>query len=142
MPISLPELQAAFAAALEDEDAGELDTLVRANGLAPGQRVAVYRNNTRLTQLEALAGIYPAVQRLLGEEFFAHMADLFAAMFPSRSGDLRRFGGELAEFLEGFPPTASLAYLPGVGYPADRPLRPITRPNRRPFDQVVHHGHW
>lgn len=27
-------------------------------------------------------------------------------------------------------------------YPADRPLKPIRKPNRRPFDEVVHHGHW
>ena len=29
-----------------------------------------------------------------------------------------------------------------LGYPADRPLRPITRPNRRPFDEVVHWNRW
>ena len=29
-----------------------------------------------------------------------------------------------------------------LGYPADRPLQPIARPNRRPFDDVVHRGHW
>jgi nitroreductase len=30
----------------------------------------------------------------------------------------------------------------GLGYPADRPLKPIRKPNRRPFDEVVHHGRW
>src|SRR6266516_352320 len=29
-----------------------------------------------------------------------------------------------------------------LGYPADRPLRPLTKPNRRPFDEVVHWGRW
>jgi hypothetical protein len=29
-----------------------------------------------------------------------------------------------------------------LGFPADRPLRPIARPNRRLFDEVVHRGHW
>ncbi len=29
-----------------------------------------------------------------------------------------------------------------VGYPADRPLRPIVKPNRRPFPEVVHRGRW
>ena len=28
----------------------------------------------------------------------------------------------------------------GLGYPADRPLRPIVKPERRPFDEVVHRG--
>ncbi len=110
----LHELQAAFAAALEGGGEDAFGALIRPNGLEPSRRLAVYRNNSRLTQREALAGIYPAVQRLLGEEFFAHMAELFAADFPSRSGDLRRYGGELAQFLEEFPPTASLAYLPDV----------------------------
>jgi hypothetical protein len=29
-----------------------------------------------------------------------------------------------------------------VGYPADRPLRPIVKPNRRPIGEVIRHGHW
>ena len=33
-------------------------------------------------------------------------------------------------------------YLVGFGYPADRPLRPLVRPNRRLFDEVVHWGRW
>jgi nitroreductase len=35
-----------------------------------------------------------------------------------------------------------VAYLLGVGYPADRPLTPIRKPNRRPFAEVVHYGRW
>jgi nitroreductase len=42
----------------------------------------------------------------------------------------------------GVPATHEVAYLLGVGYPADRPLRPIVKPNRRPFDEVVHHEAW
>lgn len=111
---SLHELQAAFAAALEGGDDESLRTLIRPDGLEPSRRLDVYRNNTRLTRLEALGGIYPAVQRLLGEEFFARMAELFGAICPSRSGDLRRYGRELAEFLQDFPPTSTFAYLPDV----------------------------
>ncbi|MCU1687409.1 MAG: nitroreductase [Amycolatopsis sp.] len=40
------------------------------------------------------------------------------------------------------PDSHLVSYLLGVGYPADRPLRPITTPDRRPFDEVVHRGHW
>jgi hypothetical protein len=35
-----------------------------------------------------------------------------------------------------------VAFLLGVGYPADRPLRPIAKPNRRPLGEVIHHGGW
>ena len=47
-----------------------------------------------------------------------------------------------AQRVLGFPDGYLAVYLIGLGYPADRPLRPLTRPNRRPFDQVVHWGRW
>ncbi|HKN98914.1 MAG TPA: nitroreductase family protein [Pseudonocardiaceae bacterium] len=49
---------------------------------------------------------------------------------------------DLARELLGFPADRRCAYLIALGYPADRPLRPITRPDRRPFDEVVHRGRW
>jgi nitroreductase len=42
----------------------------------------------------------------------------------------------------GFPEDHYAAYLIPVGYPADRPLKPIEKPDRRPFADVVHRGHW
>jgi nitroreductase len=48
----------------------------------------------------------------------------------------------LARSILGFPEDRYLAYLIGLGYPADRPLKPIVRPNRRPFDEVVHREKW
>jgi nitroreductase len=47
-----------------------------------------------------------------------------------------------ARAILGVPEGYEVAYLLGVGYPADRPLNPIRKPNRRPFDEVVHQGHW
>ena len=47
-----------------------------------------------------------------------------------------------ARAILGVPNGYQVAYLLGVGYPADRSLKPIRKPNRRPFDEVVHHGHW
>jgi nitroreductase len=49
---------------------------------------------------------------------------------------------ELARHLLGFPEDRFCALLVTLGVPADRPLRPIRRPNRRPFEDVVHRGHW
>jgi len=39
-----------------------------------------------------------------------------------------------------FPRTVSV--LIALGFPADRPLTPLVRPSRRPFDEVVQRGHW
>jgi nitroreductase len=49
---------------------------------------------------------------------------------------------ELARRVLGFPEDRFCPLLISLGVPADRPLRPIRRPNRRPFNDVVHRGHW
>jgi nitroreductase len=42
----------------------------------------------------------------------------------------------------GIPEDRICAYMLALGYPADRPLKPVVRPDRRPFDEVIHRGHW
>jgi nitroreductase len=49
---------------------------------------------------------------------------------------------DLAKQLLGLPDDRHVLYLIDLGYPADRPLRPIKRPDRRPFEEVVHRGRW
>ncbi|MGH2555345.1 MAG: nitroreductase family protein [Actinomycetota bacterium] len=49
---------------------------------------------------------------------------------------------ELARRVLGLPPDRSCAWLMALGYPAERPLAPIARPNRRPLEDVVHRGRW
>lgn len=34
------------------------------------------------------------------------------------------------------------SYFIALGYPADRPLKPIEKPTRRPIEEVVHYNHW
>ena len=76
----------------------------------------------------------------LGQATYAMMiaaADLGIGSGHSSVGDqeaVRRILGVPAEYHAG--------YILGFGYPADRPLAPIERLNRRPFDEVVHRGHW
>jgi nitroreductase len=76
----------------------------------------------------------------LGQATYAIMlaaADLGIGTGHSSVGEQ----GKAREIL-GVPDDHDVAYLIGIGYPADRPLRPITKPNRRPFDEVIHHGRW
>ena len=49
---------------------------------------------------------------------------------------------EQARRVLGFPDGYLCVYLIGFGYPADRPLRPLVRPHRRPFQEVVHWNRW
>lgn len=49
---------------------------------------------------------------------------------------------DLARELLGFPEDKVCAWLIALGYPADRPLRPIENPKRRAFEDVVHRDGW
>jgi len=49
---------------------------------------------------------------------------------------------EWARAILGVPEGHLVSYLLGIGYPADRPLKPILKPNRRPLPEVVHRGRW
>ncbi len=49
---------------------------------------------------------------------------------------------DLARRVLGLPDGKTCAFLISLGYPADRPLTPLKRPDRRPFDDVVHRGRW
>lgn len=49
---------------------------------------------------------------------------------------------DLARRILGFPEDRHCAWLVALGYPADRPLRPIKAPARRLLDEVVHRGGW
>lgn len=49
---------------------------------------------------------------------------------------------ELAADLLGLPDDRFAALLVTLGYPADRPLKPIRKPNRRPFEDVVRREKW
>jgi len=48
----------------------------------------------------------------------------------------------LARELLGLPEDRSWALLISLGYPADRPLAPVRRPDRRPFEEIVHRDRW
>jgi nitroreductase len=64
-------------------------------------------------------------------------ADLGIGSGHSSVGDQDR-----ARQILGVPEGYLVSWLIALGYPADRPLTPILTPARRPFDEVVHRGHW
>ncbi|QJP94245.1 HvfC/BufC N-terminal domain-containing protein [Pseudomonas fluorescens] len=106
--------QAAFNAALLDTDLPCPDGLCSANGADPASRFAVYRNNVQGSLINALADSYPVVMQLVGDEFFRAMAGVFIQNHPPRSPLMSDYGSELADFISGFEPAASVPYLDDV----------------------------
>ena len=76
--------------------------------------IEVYRNNYRGNLHDALAGAYPVIKQLVGDEFFRFMARRFIERYPPHSANLHQYGAELADFLSGFEPAQELVYLPDV----------------------------
>ncbi len=81
---------------------------------SPERRFNVYRNNMRGALAEALAVRFPAVLRLVGEEFFQAMARDYVVGNLPRSPVLIGYGRDFPVFIEGFAPAASLPYLADV----------------------------
>lgn len=81
---------------------------------AVGRRFDVYRNNVAYALSRALAARFPVVERVVGAEFFAAMAQIFLKTGLPQSPVLLEWGKEFPAFLEGFPPLSGLPWLPDV----------------------------
>jgi hypothetical protein len=80
----------------------------------PAGPYAIYRTNVLSKLSESLAATYPVVRRLVGDAFFEEAATRFARGHAPSSGDLNRYGGELADFLARYSHARSLPYLADV----------------------------
>lgn len=97
--LSLPELQARFAARLFGESTEPSTPWIEPAGIAPELRLGIYRNNLQEGFVKTLALEFPVIQRLVGEDYFRQLALSFLARHPSRSGDLHHIGAPFATFL-------------------------------------------
>jgi hypothetical protein len=105
------ELQRAFAGALLDPGAAVPAPVSRRVGGVPARRFGVYRNNVYASLIDVLAGRFPVVARLVGEEFFRAMARAYIEQEPPRSVVLIHYGASFPAFVATFPPAASVPYL-------------------------------
>jgi hypothetical protein len=109
----LYRFQDQFARALADvSPSDDGDGAVAKLVTQPG--FAVYRNTVRKGCIDALVANYPAVARLVGEEWMRAAAAEFSRNHPPRSPLLLEYGVEFAAFLRAFEPAAELPYLDGV----------------------------
>lgn len=114
----LPEAQtcyaAAFAPALLDPARESPAVVTGPSGKAAKRRYDVYRNNVTVSLIEALAAIYPAVQRITGIEFFRAMARFHVRSNPPASPLLFEYGREFPAFIERYEHAQSLPWLVDV----------------------------
>ena len=77
-------------------------------------RLRVYRNNVRTNFVDALHSSYPALWRLVGEDYFRQIARQFHLRHPSRSGDLLHAGELLPDYLAELHRADEFSYLADV----------------------------
>jgi hypothetical protein len=77
-------------------------------------RLAIYRNTAFGTLVNALRLSFPAIERLVGADFFAAAAREFIRRNPPASAYLNDYGADFPGFLAAYAPAAALAYLGDV----------------------------
>lgn len=113
-----PEPHASYAAAFAP---ALLDPVNQVPGIVAGPRgqsavkcYNVYRNNVTVSLIDALASIYPAVQRLTGADFFRAMARFHVRETPPTSPLLFDYGRDFPDFIARYEHAQSLPWLADV----------------------------
>ena len=110
---SLLELQRAICASLTGAGpvAASLEVVV---GTEAKPRLSIHGDTAISTLTTALRLTYPAVRKLVGDEFFEAAARVFMGAHPARSAWLDEYGQGFGAFLAQFPAALALPYLPDV----------------------------
>jgi len=150
-------------------DDGDLERILEAGWLAPSANNRQHRDfvvSTDRNQLEQLAEVWQWARHVASsaatvvvvipastdardrelDEFDAGQAvmammieasDLGIGSGHASVGDQAR-----ARAILGLPEDRECACMVAFGYPADRPLAPVKKRDRRPFEEVVHRAKW
>jgi hypothetical protein len=106
--------EAGFMAALLDPEMAVPAGLVDARGQPAGRRFSVYRNNVAGSLTDVLAAGFPALEKLLGAEYFRALAGVFLRAHPPQTRMMMLYGADMPVFLAGFAPLAHLPYMADV----------------------------
>ncbi len=109
----LGQFQDAFVTALAERTAAPIAAWLPRDEAEPAG-LAVYRNTIAKGCVDALAANFPTVASLVGDDWFAAAAALFARDNPPVSAALLGYGEAFPDWLARFPPADDLPYLPAV----------------------------
>jgi hypothetical protein len=106
-----PSFAAVFARGLMDPTRATPADVVGPRGKAAIKRYNVYRNNVTVSLINALAAAFPAVQRIVGLEFFRAMARFHVRATPPTSPLLFEYGRDFPAFVEGYEHAQDMPWL-------------------------------
>jgi hypothetical protein len=111
---SLRELQLGVMRAVLDGEPDRAAPWIASGGISPMHALNVYANTARSNFIESLVSSYPAIRRLVGEDYFLQTARAFHRRQPSTSGDLQPAGTRFAEYLSQLHGDGEYRYLAEV----------------------------
>jgi Putative DNA-binding domain len=132
--MQLPELQRALRTSLLGAPDPQLLESIEADAISAAERLCIYRNTIAGVLEKALRLNYPAIEKLVGAEFFAHCAAAYITREPPRSAYLNDFGAGFAQFLAADPHAATLPYLADVARLEWAVSRALTAGSPPPLD--------
>jgi Putative DNA-binding domain len=103
-----------FATGLTDPTRPTPSGVMGPLGKGAVKRYNVYRNNVTVSLIDALAAIYPAVQRITGTEFFRAMARFHVRATPPTSPLLFEYGRDFPAFIESYEYAHDVPWLADV----------------------------
>ncbi len=111
---ALLELQRSFSVCLLASNDQGIGGYILQDSFSAAERLRIYRNTCRSTLVETLRMTYPAVDRLVGSDFFGVAAEQFAEHHPALSAYLNEYGSSFADFLAGLHAASGVPYLADV----------------------------
>lgn len=78
------------------------------------QLLQVYKNNYRISLSEYLGAVFPVCLALVGEDFFAQLANAYIDEYPPQAPQLDGYGEMLPSFIRSYEFAASVPYLSDV----------------------------
>jgi len=110
----LSSYAARFASALLDPERTTPAIVSGPAGKGAVRRYNVYRNNVTVSLINALAAVYPAVQRITGVDFFRAMARFHVRATPPTSPLLFEYGHDFPAFIETYEYAQGMPWLADV----------------------------
>ena len=102
---------AAFASSLLDPGLATPVVVAGPAGKRADKRYNVQRNNVAISLIDALAAVYPAVQRITGVDFFRAMARSHIRATPPSSPLLFEYGRDFPAFIEKYEYASLMPWL-------------------------------
>lgn len=103
-----------FAQGLSRFDANSMSLLKPVGTGDQQRRFNIYRNNRVVSLIDALRSTYPAIEKLVGDEFFKASARAYIEAHPPTQPVMAEYGSGFGQFISAFPGTGRFPFLADV----------------------------